>query len=171
MLRTSTVAIRTSSLSTFVALVWNGSAVAGLALRAASISHFHHSIVRTPRAEMPRKKRAVVVKAMASPTDKTEKHNFAEGPENEGKEGSEPELTSAEDSDPGLNENKSKRKKTTTIKKKDLDKTTPKKKPAVSMKDKIKTKDRRRSHHKSAQVNTDYLPLPWKGRLGYVSPP
>lgn len=114
---------------------------------------------------MPKRKRIVTTgaKPMGNlSTSKVEKVNTARKlkREDEG-EGFEPELISAEEgseaSNPELNGNGNKESK---------------EKKARARKSSAKTtKDGNGdSIVRAPQVNSDYLPLPWKGRLGYVSP-
>lgn len=134
-------------------------------LRATSIKSFYCSTVIL-RAKMPKRKRITAANAKlvgTLSTPKIEKHDITDGPDGD----FEPELTPTQDgSDPELNGNeKQKNNKTASVK------MMPKRK-LVSRKERIKTKDENGdSIAREPQVNSDYLPLPWKGRLGYVSLP
>lgn len=118
---------------------------------------------------MPKRKR--ILTANAKPigtlsTSKVKKVDTAEKlkREDEEEEDFEPESISAEEGseafDPELNGggNKKRGKKKATARKASV-KAMPKKKD-----------ENGDSIVRAPQVNSDYLPLPWKGRLGYVSP-
>lgn len=134
--------------------------------------------VSTPQAAMPKRKRTTTVKTKAVGallTTKVKKHNIARTDKHEGEEDFEPELTPIEDSprsNSELNGNNKSKKKTAATDKKVLNKSMPKGKPVASRKDRIKTEDENGDPiMRAPQVNSDYLPLPWEGRLGYVSLP
>lgn len=120
---------------------------------------------------MPKRKRITAVGDFL--TTKVKKHDIAGADESEG-EDFDSELTPIEEDSQGSNSepsgNKKSKKKATVTKKKVLGKVIPEGNPAVSRKDRIKTEDENGDPIiRTPQVNSDYLPLPWKGRLGYVS--
>lgn len=189
MLKALTVTARTSCLSTFTTSLLRGirktsGGGAISSFKTIGIKPLYPSISNTLRPEMSKRKRAVVIKAelvRALSTSKVESLDTSEEPEHEQGEDFEPELAPTEEEDsegfnPGLDGSGNKKgKKKAPVKKKVLkkdpgEKTGPKKKPAVSRKDKLKTEDKNGDAIiRAPQVNSDYLPLPWKGRLGYVS--
>lgn len=119
---------------------------------------------------MPKRKRITAAKLVGTLSKpKSEKRDVADRLDGEDRD-FEPELTPAEeDSDPELNGNEKKKKKNKTA----SIKTTPEKE-LVTRKERIKTYTEDKNGDsivRKPQVNSNYLPLPWKGRLGYVSPP
>lgn len=117
---------------------------------------------------MSKRKRTATVKAQPVGTlsiAKAKKCDIVEGEGHEGEEDSQV-------FDPELNVNNNKnREKTDVAKNNDSSKKIPKRRPAITGKDRIKIEDENGDPIiRTPQVNSDYLPLPWKGRLGYVSP-
>lgn len=180
MLKIPTITKQTSCLSTFTPFLLQGIRKIGgggiLANSRIIRIRTHSNTANILRTKMPKRKRAAVVKAEsrgALSTARVENLDISDEPEHEEEGGFEPELAPAEEEDseefdPELDGNgNSKRKK--VVVKKDSRKTKPKKNPAVSRKDKIKTEDKNGEPiTRVPQVNSDYLPLPWKGRLGFV---
>lgn len=144
-------------------------------LRAAGVRPPDCTTTSTLLATMPKRKRTTAVKIKAVgdfSTTKVKKRDIAGADENEG-EDFDSELTSIEEgSNSELNGNKKSKKKRAATKKKTLVKAMPEGNPVVSRKDRIKTEDENGDPiTRAPQVNSDYLPLPWEGRLGYVSLP
>lgn len=129
---------------------------------------------------MAKRKRAVVVKAESANALSTvivEQNDISEDPEQETEEDFEPELapTESEESDgvearaSGKKGGKKKSQKKSSIKEKAKK---PKGKSTMSRKYKIRTEDKDgQPIIRVPQVNSDYLPLPWKGRMGFVRSP
>lgn len=147
-------------------------------LRATGVRPPDCTTISTLQAAMPKRKRITAVKTKAVgdfSTTKVKKHDIAGADENEG-EDFDSELTPIEEGSQGSNSepsgNKKSKKKTTATKMKVLGKVIPEGNPVVSRKDRIKTEDENGDPIiRTPQVNSDYLPLPWEGRLGYVSLP
>lgn len=145
-------------------------------LRATSIRPFYCSTVIL-QARMLKRKRitaasAKLLETLSTPKVEREKHDVADRLDGGDEEKDfEPELTPTEEEfDPELNGNEKKKKKGKRNKTASV-KTTPEKK-LVCRREGIKTEDENGySIVREPQVNSNYLPLPWKGRLGYVSPP
>lgn len=117
---------------------------------------------------MLKRKRTATVKAQPVRTlsiAKARERDIVEGEEHKGEDDSQV-------FDPELNVNNNKnREKTDVAKNKDSSKKIPRRRPVITSKDRIKTEDENGDPIiRTPQVNSDYLPLPWKGRLGYVSP-